>query len=95
LNHNFELANPHVVIEMMHAGAAIVASPVPGADQQIALQDALPERSAAARAYAIERMNFTVPVAKRELFFTYGNFSGCAGRKRGGVQNFDEGHGNR
>jgi hypothetical protein len=60
----------HIAIEMVHAGAAIVPSSMPGANQQMALQDALSKRPSAAWADAVERMNLSVQIAEREQLFT-------------------------
>jgi hypothetical protein len=55
-----EFRNPHIEVEVVHAGAAIVSPPMPRAHQQIALEDSLAERPAAARTDSVERVNFTV-----------------------------------
>jgi len=70
LNQHAEFRYLYLRIEMMHAGAAIVPPSVPGANQQITLKDALPQRPSAARADSIERVDLAVQIAKGEVFFT-------------------------
>src|SRR5580704_8680463 len=87
-----ELRYLHIEVEVVHAGAAIVPSPMPRAHQQIALQDALPERPSAARADAVERVNLAVQIAQRVAVFANGDFGCRAWGKRRYRQHFDERH---
>jgi hypothetical protein len=77
---------------MMDAGAAIVPAAVPGADEKITLEDALPEGPAAAGTDAVERVDFAVEIAEC-VGVTVDGHLGCGGRGEGGERKyFDERH---
>jgi hypothetical protein len=80
----------HIAIEMVYAGAAIVPSAVPRTHEEVALQDALPERPFAAGADSIERVNLAVQIAECEFVSADRYFGRRTRRKRGERQDFDE-----
>jgi hypothetical protein len=90
LDQNREFRNLYVRVKVMHAGAAIISSPMPGTNQKVVLEHTLSKWPSAARANAIERMNLAVPVAERVVVLTHRYLSGRAGRERGNRQHFDE-----
>jgi hypothetical protein len=81
-----------MAVEMVDAGAAIVTPPMPGANDQIALQYALTERAAAAGADAIEGVDFAVEIAEGIWVTVHEHFGGGAGGKCGKREDSDERH---
>ena len=81
-----------MAVEMVDAGAAIVAPAVPGAHEQLALQDALPQRAAAAGANAIERVDFAFEIAERIRMPVDEHLGGGARGKSGKRKDANERH---
>jgi hypothetical protein len=77
---------------MMDAGAAIVPAAVPGADEKVALEDALAEGASAAGTDAIERVDFPIEIAECVRMTVYGYLGSCGRGKGGKRKYFDERH---